>query len=133
MHQHIPSKKSICWCSKIRKYCIWISTKGTLKFSWFLLSLACVVKEGEFLLSYLSEICLRRRVFYVIPSQREITERGRVCYLIEKIVQKKKGTCLQISFYYDMLCCHQCQRERLLDTIINCVLSLMLHKFHFSH
>ena len=32
-----------------------------------------------------------------------------------------------------MLCCHQCQRGRLLDTIDNCVLSLMLHKCHIRY
>ena len=41
--------------------------------------------------------------------------------------------CFQISFCYDMLCCHQCQRGRLLETIDNCVLSLMLHKCHIRH
>ena len=39
----------------------------------------------------------------------------------------------QISFCYDMFCCHQCQRGRLLDTIGNCVLSLMLHKCHIRY
>ena len=48
MHQRIPDWRSICWCSIIRKHCIWISTKGTLQFIWILSSLACVVKEGEF-------------------------------------------------------------------------------------
>ena len=41
--------------------------------------------------------------------------------------------CFQTSFCYDMLCCHQCQRGRLLDTIDNCVLSLMLHKCHIRY
>ena len=41
-------------------------------------------------------------------------------------------SCSKISLHYDMLCCHQCQRGRLLDQLINCVLSLMLHKMSYQ-
>ena len=51
-----------------------------------------------------------------------LLKEGEVCW-----------TCFQISFCYDMLCCHQCQRGRLLDTIDNWVLSLMLHKCHIRY
>ena len=63
MQQRIPSWKSISWCSIIRKHCIWISTKDTLKFIWILLSLAFVVKEGECLLSYLWNLWEKKSFF----------------------------------------------------------------------
>ena len=99
MHQRIPRWKSICWCSLIRKHCIWISTKGTLQFTWVLLSLAFVVKEGECLLSYLWNLC-EKKSFYVIPSQREITERGRIFGILKKI----EGGSI-FKFYSVMTCC----------------------------
>ena len=35
---------------------------------------------------------------------------GEVCYLV--------GLVFKISFRYDMVCCHQCQRGRLLDNFV---------------
>ena len=39
-----------------------------------------------------------------------LLKEGEVCYLV--------GLVFKISFCYDMMCCHQCQRGRLLDNIV---------------
>ena len=143
MHQRIPKWKSICWCSQIWKHCIWISTKGTLQFIQVLLSLAFVVKEGEIY----CHIFLK--FVWIVDFAMKFLHKGRVCYLRGRLLKEGESiilegelfcwhivlirTCFQISFCYDMLCCHQCQRGRLLDTIDNCVLSLMLHKCHIRY
>ena len=68
---------------------------------------------------------------YCKRENSSILEGELLCWHI--VLPYKRKTYFQISFCYDMLCCHQCQRGRLLDTIVNCVLSLMLHKCHISH
>ena len=69
------------------------------------MSLAFVVKEGECLLSsvyyHISKICEKRKVLFVIPSQREITERGRIFWYF---VKKIEGGRI-FKFHSVMTCC----------------------------
>ena len=48
--------------------------------------------------------------------------KGRVCYLRGRLLKEGEfcltKTCFQISFRHEMLCCHQCQRGRLLDSVV---------------
>ena len=126
MHQRIPRWKFICWCSQFWKHCIWICTKGTLQFIWVLLSLAFVVKEGEIYCHILLKFVWKRKLLCNSFTEGDYWKR-------ENFLVYWRKMCFQISFCYDMLCCHQCQRGRLLDTIDNCVLSLMLHKCHIRY
>ena len=66
------------------------------------MSLAFVVKEGEFYCHIFlnSEICVNKKV-YVIPSQREITERGRIVLILCCIVRLR----LVFKFHSTMTCC----------------------------
>ena len=130
MHQRIPRWKSICWCSQNWKHCIWISTKGTLQFTWVLLSLAYVVKEGEFLLSYLWNLC-EKKSSYVIPSQREITERGRIFGILKG--KLKEDVFSNFILLWHVVLPSMPKREIVGYNWLIAWLSLMLHKCHISH
>ena len=73
-------------------------------FNFFELSLACVVKEGEY--TVIS--------FWNFQNNKSLCKRERLLW------QRDFGEvlCFQISSCYDMLCCHQCQRGRFLDSVV---------------
>ena len=94
---------------------------------WVVLSLACVVKEGEFTVIYFLKFIYTRGRVYCFPSK--ISYRESLLWKREILAdnwslnwqrRRKRSNKFfsQISVCYDMLCCHQCQRGRLLDTII---------------
>ena len=94
------------------------------------MSLAFVVKEGEIYCHIFLKFVWKEKFLCNSFTKGDYWKRENFFLVFCK---ENWRTYFQILFCYDMLCCHQCQRGRLLDTIDNCVLSLMLHKCHIRY
>ena len=118
MHQQEPSWRSINWCNIIKiilhmnQHSRCIDTNLTCCL-WHVLS----KREKIIVISFWH---------FVIPRGRKFFHGGRIlqwrrsfwCKIKEGETFCQRDFCFQISLCYDMLYCHQCQRGRLLKTII---------------